>query len=389
MKKILFVSNFYSSYISAGTSQRTRDIKKGLINMGWDCKVVTIKRKKLPKYKEPDNKDIVALETFNEKYPLPHISIFKLYDLIKNSSVVHIIDHWSVLNILSVFFCFLSKTPYVYSPCGAIKPIGRNIFIEKLYNFIFLDFIIKNSSYIFAITKNEFNEIKKLSKNKLNIRVVPNGIWKSKKFNPQNTIQIQSKFKNINIAKKFILYVGRLSYVKGPDILFDAFLEMKLRKDYSLIFAGPDDNMQNKILNKYKNINKQKNIVFLGPLTAIERDYFMQKATLVVIPSRKEAMSMVALESSIVGTPFLATNSCGLDDFIKNSAGFICKANSKSLSNKLNYILNDYKTIKTIGINAKKYVTKNYSWEFILKKINLYLNELHINKSKLKNRKNK
>ena len=35
--------------------------------------------------------------------------------------MVHIIDHWSGLNILGVIFCVVSKTPYIYSPCGALK----------------------------------------------------------------------------------------------------------------------------------------------------------------------------------------------------------------------------------------------------------------------------
>ena len=43
MNKILLVSNYYSSYISAGTSKRTRELKKGLSKLGWDCKVLTIK----------------------------------------------------------------------------------------------------------------------------------------------------------------------------------------------------------------------------------------------------------------------------------------------------------------------------------------------------------
>ena len=47
----------------------------------------------------------------------------------------------------------------------------------------------------------------------------------------------------------------------------------------------------------------------------------MKNAIITVIPSRKEAMSMVALESSLVGTPFLASEFCGLDDFEENSSG--------------------------------------------------------------------
>ena len=58
MKNILLISNFYSEYISAGTSQRTKDIKKGLTNLGWKCKVVTIKRRRNPIEKEPDKKTL-------------------------------------------------------------------------------------------------------------------------------------------------------------------------------------------------------------------------------------------------------------------------------------------------------------------------------------------
>jgi len=39
-----------------------------------------------------------------------------------------------LLNILSVIFCLISKTPYIYSPCGALTAVGKNIFIKKIYN---------------------------------------------------------------------------------------------------------------------------------------------------------------------------------------------------------------------------------------------------------------
>ena len=66
MNKILLVSNYYSSYISAGTSKRTRELKKGLSKLGWKCKVLTIKRKSLPLSKEQDNSDITTIKTLSE-----------------------------------------------------------------------------------------------------------------------------------------------------------------------------------------------------------------------------------------------------------------------------------------------------------------------------------
>ena len=114
MSKILLVSNYYSSYISAGTSKRTREIKIGLSKLGWECKVLTIKRNHYPISKEPDSSDIVGLKSLSERYPIPIFFKRKIFDLIKSSDVVHIIDHWSFLNIMTVIFCIISKTPYIY-----------------------------------------------------------------------------------------------------------------------------------------------------------------------------------------------------------------------------------------------------------------------------------
>lgn len=376
MKKILLVSNHYSAYISAGTSQRTRDIKKGLSNLGWSCKLVTIKRKNYPIYKEPDKEDIIVIPTISERYPIPFRHIIKLYKLIKENNIVHIIDHWSILNILIVYFCRFTKTPYVFSPCGALKPIGRNIFFKEVYNFIFLKFILRHASYIFAVTENELAEINMIQNKKDKVIILPNGIWGESTIIDKDKDEDKnkkSKIKDFKIPSNYILFVGRLSYIKGPDILADAFLKMKITKNYFLIFAGPDDNMKSKITKLIKNSIDKKKIIFLGKVYQEERDFLMKNASLIVIPSRKEAMSLVALESSILGTPFLATRNCGLDEFEKNESGFICLGNSDSIAMNLDLILKDKEKLKRIGQNAKNFILHKYTWEIILKKMSFYL----------------
>ena len=372
MKKILLISNFYSEYISAGTSQRTKDIKKGLTDLGWKCKVVTIKRSRNPIEKEPDKKDIIGINSLSGRYPIPIYPLLRFFRVLKSSNLVHIIDHWSGLNILSVIFCVVSKTPYIYSPCGALKPIGRNILIKKLYNFIFLKFFLNNAKYIFAVTKKEKSEIALLSKKNLKIKVVPNGIWDKSETNFKIDIRTKKKLEYLIKPKKFILFVGRLSYIKGPDILFEAFLKINNRDQYSLVYAGPDENMKGDILKKLRNLPNIKNVIFLGSVTPKVRNFCMKNALLTVIPSRREAMSMVALETSILGTPFIATESCGLADFLINKAGFICEPNSKSISKRLNFLLNNPEKICITGKNAKSYVRKNYTWDKILLEMNSY-----------------
>ena len=374
MKKILLISSFYSEYISAGTSQRTKDLKKGLSNLGWKCKVVTIKRSKYPIENEPDKNDILGINSLSIRYIIPVYPLLRFFRILKSCDLVHIIDHWSGLNILSVIFCIVSKTPYIFSPCGALEPIGRNILIKKLYNFIFLKYFLNNAKYIFAVTKKEKLEIELLSKKKLNIKVVPNGIWDKSETNFKIDKVTKKKLEFLIKPKKFILFVGRLSYVKGPDILFEAFLQIKNRDQYALVYAGPDENMKEEILKKLKNLPDIKNVIFLGSITPKVRDFCMKNALLTVIPSRREAMSMVALETSILGTPFIASESCGLDDFLINKAGFICEPNSKSISKRINFLLKNQEKIFITGKNAQSYVRKNYTWERILLEMNSDLN---------------
>ena len=45
-------------------------------------------------------------------------------------------------------------------------------------------------------------------------------------------------------------------------------------------------------------------VLFLGPVSYKKRDFLMNNAIMTVITSRKETMSMGAMESSLVGTPF-------------------------------------------------------------------------------------
>ena len=371
MKNLLLVSNFYSQFISSGTSQRTRDIKKGMQGLGWNCKVVTIKRGELPIEKEEDMSEIISLKIIFERYPIPIFSIEKLFYSILQSNIVHIIDHWSLLNIYSVVFCLLTNTPYVFSPCGALKPTGKNIFIKKIYNVLFLKFILKFASSIYVVTKNEYKEIMSMKINK-HVEIYPNGVWKNK----VKIRKINGWVNEKKIPNKYLLFLGRLSFIKGPDILLKAFIKSNINEIYSLVFAGPDDCMMDNMLAYYKKSKSKARIIFLGQVNPEEKDFLFRNAELTIIPSRREAMSLVAIESAFKETPFLATDCCGLDSFYEEEAGFLCKANDHSISENLNVILKNKKVLREVGIKARKHVHSNYLWPKIISKMNYSLSIL-------------
>ena len=82
------------------------------------------------------------------------------------------------------------------------------------------------------------------------------------KFKKKIIKKSHQNYSKLNIPSKYILFVGRLSIIKGPDILLEAFIKSKIKNEYNLIFAGPDDNMRGK-MEKYikKSPNNKKSFI--------------------------------------------------------------------------------------------------------------------------------
>lgn len=124
-----------------------------------------------------------------------------------------------------------------------------------------------------------------------------------------------------------LVCIGRFQKIKGQDILIEALERLSmLRPDTNLNLSivgdvngdnQEDINYKKSLLDKAKNINsKNLNIDFLGFQTNVRE--FIEKADMVVIPSRYESFSMVAIEALSCGKPVIAPNIGGPKDIINS-----------------------------------------------------------------------
>ena len=101
------------------------------------------------------------------------------------------------------------------------------------------------------------------------------------------------KLLDITLPDKYILFIGRLSYVKNLFLLLDAFERGKLDDNY-LVIVG-DGEMKDALIEKTKKMNKVDKIMFLGeienPLPILKR------SQLLVLPSFSEAYPTILLEA--------------------------------------------------------------------------------------------
>ncbi len=158
----------------------------------------------------------------------------------------------------------------------------------------------------------------------------------------------------------FLLYGGRIDPGKGCEELleyFQAFLHEG--GDASLMLMGV----------KLMPLPDDPRVRFAGLLPDQERLHALQAATVVVVPSPYESLSLLALEAFAVGTPVLANARAEvLVDHCRRSNAGLFYADRWEFTEALKLLLKDAPLRQSMGVNGRAYVDKHYRWDVIISK---------------------
>jgi phosphatidylinositol alpha-1,6-mannosyltransferase len=159
-------------------------------------------------------------------------------------------------------------------------------------------------------------------------------------------------------------YVGRLSYVKGVDLLAAAFREISragVDTRLLIIGSGEDEGKLRAILAK----EFAHGIVHIEPdLRHEQLPEWYRAMDVLVMPSRYENFSNAVLEAMACGIPFLASNIGGNRILADVGAGWLFESESvSSLSARLCSVLENPAEMKARGQVGSHYVRERYSWE--------------------------
>ena len=361
--KILHVMQTLDIERGGGVTARNLKLIQYLENNNSENYILSLKDKNNPSKKSYlSEKRIFDLNYFNDRYPIPFINIIKFARVIKKVDIVHLTSFWTILNAYTYIFCKLFSKKYIVSPAGAIKIINRSKLIKRIYYDLIGSRIINDASAIISITKKEEKDFleKKIPHNK--IFNIPNGIDIN---NDKEDNRFKQKNIDISSLKPYILFVGRLNYIKGPDILLNAFkLIANQIPKHNLVFAGNDDGMGKELKYIANNSLCLDRIHFLGFIRANLKNKLYKNADFLVIPSRSEAMSLVVLEAGIQGTESIFTNECGLEIISEKKLGVCVPAEALELANAIENKINK-KSSKLINYDLIDFVTNNFNWNKI------------------------
>ena len=371
MLKVLNVNSLLDTKIGGGAAERTFQMSRFLAKESTQCVVLTLNI-------DLNEKKISALspatvEVLNclwERFYIPKIRWKLIRKLVNDADIIHLMGHWSVLNAFVYFAIRLSNKPYVVCPAGALPLFGRSRFLKQFFNLVVGKAIIRNASAWIAVTAGEFPHFESYGIPASQVTVIPNGV--SKEDFPIVDIKTFRLTKGLS-DNPIILFMGRLNPIKGPDLLLRAFALVQSHiPDYQLVFSGPDEGMQSTLINMAKQEGVAERVHFLGFVGGNEKSAAYHMASLLVVPSRQEAMSIVALEAGICGIPVLLTDQCGFSEIKTIDPGLEVPASAEGIATGLINLLNKPSSLKGIASSFEKLVSQRYTWSFIVERY-LYL----------------
>jgi glycosyltransferase involved in cell wall biosynthesis len=156
------------------------------------------------------------------------------------------------------------------------------------------------------------------------------------------------------------LYGGRIDPGKGCEELIEYFSAyVNAGGDASLVLMGV----------KLMPLPEDPFIRFAGRLSDQERTQALEAATVVVVPSPYESLSLLALEAFSVGTPVLANaRSEVLVDHCQKSNAGLYYADRDEFNECLRLLVGDQRLRASMGANGREYIRQNYRWDVILAK---------------------
>jgi glycosyltransferase involved in cell wall biosynthesis len=120
---------------------------------------------------------------------------------------------------------------------------------------------------------------------------------------------------------------------------------------------------------KLMQLPEERWIRFAGLLSERERLQALEAATIVVVPSPYESLSLLALEAFAVGTPVLANarSEVLVDHCVRSNAGLFY-ADRDEFVEAIRLLLSDARLRAAMGRNGRDYIRKSYRWDVIMAK---------------------
>lgn len=361
---VLCVTVLLDPVTGGGTAERTVQLASHFAAKGDAVTVLTTdiglteeRRRAIP------GAEIVGLKCLLRRFFVVEPRLALIAALVRRSDIVHLMGHWNILNVLAYVFARWYRVPYVICPAGELKLYWRSLLLKRIFNWLVGASIIRHAAGWIAVTEGEFPDFRSNGIDPSRVRVLPNGV----DVDGLTRLPRTDVLARLGVGSKgYVLFMGRLNPIKGPDLLLAAFASVaRDNPSLHLVLAGPDGGLQEMLIEETVRLGLEERVHLAGYVSGSDKATLYKDALFLAIPSRHEAMSIVVLEAGAVGVPVLLTDQCGFDQVGDVDGGLVVAADEASIGAGIQDMLRRRCDLEQMGRNLNRLIVENYSWDII------------------------
>lgn len=160
-----------------------------------------------------------------------------------------------------------------------------------------------------------------------------------------------------------MLFVGRVVYQKGLDLLLDALAGFEAQ-DWSLTIGGDGPRLES-LRQQAAALGLGERVEFCGWLDRQELVERLAAANLFVHPSRHEGMPNAVLEAMASGLPVLASQIAGNEELVTPDCGMLVPSENVPALKAALHALAEPGLRQSLGAAARQRVQAHYSWQHV------------------------
>lgn len=287
--------------------------------------------------------------------------------------VVHLHNVWEPILVRAAKSARLREIPYVVLLNGMLDPWSlRQKSLKKQVALMFgRRKMLDNAAALHLGNRDEERLIAPLGL-QARTAVVPNGIGPRRAEALPASGMFRESLPTLQHAP-FILFLSRLHYKKGLDVLADAFTRAAKRCDAHLVVAGPDGGAREAFERQISSAGLAGRVHVVGPLYGNRKWAALKDADLWTLPSRQEGFSIAVLEAMSFGKAVVISEDCHFPEVEQEEAGLLLPLKAERFADAFIELVNDPHRRERYGERARALVMDRFIWPRVAEQtISLY-----------------
>jgi len=280
-------------------------------------------------------------------------------ELLPRPDVVHVFGYRDVVTTLTAGWARARRIPYVFEPLDMYVRRYRTLAAKRVFDRLIGERVARGAALVLAVSELEREQVIAAGLDEARVVVRPNGFPEP---HEERGTALRARL-GLGDEVPLVLYVGRISFKKGLDLLLEAVAEIP---QVHVAIVGPDDGdgtlPRLEALRGRLRLNGRVHL--LPPFDDQQPRQLYGEADVFVLPSRNESFGMVAAEAAAAGTPVVVTDQCGVAALLE-SAAVVVPPHAERIREGIVRLLAD-PGLRAQLASAGREVARTFSWPAIV-----------------------